>query len=740
MTSSEDDAYIPGLSAPGNKRPGRVKGRKPKEVHAKVPIEQPVIENIRPDFSHSDIPPSGRVKKPLKGNLKTGSSFTSREKSKLSDGDDSGMSTTFESFAEKSIRRLQKASLKDLRPEDKQRVANLIKELARVGDEKEQVVKELHGEREQYERQLMVMVEQQEKILQEREDIQEKLFNCQKLLTEYQAQLLNKQDRLNSSIHDIKEDYPGAGRQSRSREPANRHLTNRNIVDDHVINQESADESVSDLLLNPMDTVKRPYTSLIDKEIARERSLSRGSRASDYSRSRSVSPSEGRPKFAYPQKLTGPLQEPLASSTQKSMEIRALNYENDSIRSRSSLKNQELGSKGHQYSKGGYIRDQSPASSDSAKNRVVFNGKDEYDDDAEKHSPNIKSPTKAFSDPEYGKYYKKLSPGGRKRELLKQRQALLDEQERLRLVLEKQELQLQTRKYEYDKRKELQEQRMKFYKEGGKFPALKLEFDNGSERGGNIDDVDDDDDSVVGKASGKALVRRDQASEVEMYSPRNEINIVIRRTRSIMSKSGCHDDEVQVKSRVSMGTSPIATPPRSNKVNTATSPSRSVDTADSDVPRLVDVATSISYRTPLKDASNHLQGNLPLGCNRQRSSPSGKQWREMEPEVNVRKPGEKTLNVLEIVNSMDEEPPLTSSYDDLENRPNKLFTPNKYITHGKGAQSSPYRQYTSPAQRKNQANTRTSQVQQKTSLGNKLLSEEEESLEESKILEDIFFL
>ncbi|XP_060560840.1 uncharacterized protein LOC132720677 isoform X2 [Ruditapes philippinarum] len=802
MTSSEDDAYIPGLSAPGNKRPGRVKGRKPKEVHAKVPIEQPVIENIRPDFSHSDIPPSGRVKKPLKGNLKTGSSFTSREKSKLSDGDDSGMSTTFESFAEKSIRRLQKASLKDLRPEDKQRVANLIKELARVGDEKEQVVKELHGEREQYERQLMVMVEQQEKILQEREDIQEKLFNCQKLLTEYQAQLLNKQDRLNSSIHDIKEaigttkseaippkpkvtvtssipvttaidsvpisnpagvievcppvydlsemdersltpvllnripspinkqDYPGAGRQSRSREPVNRHLTNRNVVDDHVTNQESADESVSDLLLNPMDTVKRPYTSLIDKEIARERSLSRGSRASDYSRSRSVSPSEGRPKFAYPQKLTGPLQEPLASSTQKSMEIRALNYENDSIRSKSSLKNQELGSKGHQYSKGGYIRDQSPASSDSAKNRVVFNGKDEYDDDAEKHSPNIKSPTKAFSDPEYGKYYKKLSPGGRKRELLKQRQALLDEQERLRLVLEKQELQLQTRKYEYDKRKELQEQRMKFYKEGGKFPALKLEFDNGSERGGNMDDEDDDDDRVVGKASGKGLVGRDQASEVEMYSPRNEINIAY----------GYVDDEVQVKSRVSMGTSPIATPPRSNKVNTGTSPARSVDTADSDVPRLVDVATSISYRTPLKDASNHLQGNLPLGCNRQRSSPLGKQWREMEPEVTVRKPGEKTLNVLEIVNSMDEEPPLTSSYDDLENRPNKLFTPNKYITHGKGAQSSPYRQYTSPAQRKNQANSRTSQVQQKTSLGNKLLSEEEESLEESKILEDIFFL
>ena len=217
----------------------------------------------------------------------------------------------------------------------------------------------------------------------------------------------------------------------------------------------------------------------------------------------------------------GPLHEPLASSTQKSMEIRALNHENESIRSRSSMKNQDLGSKGHQYSK--ICRDHSPASSDSAKNRVVFNGRDEYDVDAEKHSPNNKSPAKEFNDPEYAKYYKKLSPGGRKRELLKQRQALLDEQERLRLVLEKQERQLQTRKYEYDKRKEMQEQRMEFYKQGGKFPALKLDFDNGSEKGGKIDD--DDDDVEVVKGSGIDLAGREHASEVEMYSPRNNIEI-----------------------------------------------------------------------------------------------------------------------------------------------------------------------------------------------------------------------
>lgn len=39
----------------------------------------------------------------------------------------------------------------------------------RVSEEKESAVKELHGEREHYEKQLITMVEQQEKILQERE-------------------------------------------------------------------------------------------------------------------------------------------------------------------------------------------------------------------------------------------------------------------------------------------------------------------------------------------------------------------------------------------------------------------------------------------------------------------------------------------------------------------------------------------------------------------------------------------
>ena len=41
--------------------------------------------------------------------------------------------------------------------------------LSRVGEEREKAVHELHGERENFEKQLLTLVDQQEKILQERE-------------------------------------------------------------------------------------------------------------------------------------------------------------------------------------------------------------------------------------------------------------------------------------------------------------------------------------------------------------------------------------------------------------------------------------------------------------------------------------------------------------------------------------------------------------------------------------------
>ena len=42
---------------------------------------------------------------------------------------------------------------------------------SRVGEEREKAVHQLHGERENFEKQLLTLVDQQEKILQEREGI-----------------------------------------------------------------------------------------------------------------------------------------------------------------------------------------------------------------------------------------------------------------------------------------------------------------------------------------------------------------------------------------------------------------------------------------------------------------------------------------------------------------------------------------------------------------------------------------
>ncbi|XP_052787521.1 protein hinderin-like isoform X2 [Mya arenaria] len=763
-SSDEDsDAYIPGLSSKGNRRPGRLKGRKTTEVKAQVPLKQPLtlLETVVNDLPERDTEKKIRKNsttsrlKPRKPQMSHRASTSTERHDTKSANQTRLSSAAFQSFAERSIHRLKEASLKDLRPEDKQRVANLIKELARVGDEKEKAVQELHGEREHYEKQLITMVEQQEKILNEREDIQDKLFQCQKLLTEYQAQLLNKQDRINDSIAEIQQEVvvsqSSSDRKSRSRVPAHRLSANQKHSHELWTNQNGDDnDSVSDLLLNskdPRDNVKRPFTSLIDKEIAKERSLSRGSQRSDISgrsqgsdsrseRSRSRSPSEGRPKFAYPEKLIslGPLHEPIASSTHKSMEIKAQMSNNFDLESvRSSIQGQ-----GQRYESKGNKSADCHAQNDKQNSKVVFSGKDEYDDEGEIHSPNLKATSKLFNDPEYAVYYKKLSPGGRKRELLKQRQALLMEQENLKGILEKQERQLKERQYEYTKRQELQKERMEFYQKGGKFPAFKLNFDedeaeNGENPGaknrneasdGEIDEDEDFEELERGSEGG--YVRKEDQGTFEKYSPQRNLEI---------------DEEVQIQSRISAGASPMTTPTKVKVVTKVTSPATSQESevrsqrsvrstlgsgrsdTGSGAPRGVDAATSISYRTPLKDATSR-QGNLTLGVNRHRSSPLHSKYSprsESLPSSSLpssRVPGEKTLNVLEIVNSMDEGPstPIQRQFEELENFPSNI-TPTRGGTKKTVASSRPPRQYST-----------------------KLLDDSEESAEESKILEDIFFL
>ncbi|OCT98918.1 hypothetical protein XELAEV_18011150mg [Xenopus laevis] len=66
---------------------------------------------------------------------------------------------------------IKSASLKDLCPEDKRRIANLIQELARVSEEKEVTEERLKMEQESFEKKIRQLEEQNNLIGTEREDI-----------------------------------------------------------------------------------------------------------------------------------------------------------------------------------------------------------------------------------------------------------------------------------------------------------------------------------------------------------------------------------------------------------------------------------------------------------------------------------------------------------------------------------------------------------------------------------------
>ncbi|KAI4901489.1 hypothetical protein NFI96_012284, partial [Prochilodus magdalenae] len=107
-----------------------------------------------------------------------------------------------------------KASLKDLCPEDKRRIANLIEELARVSEEKEESVQRLRDEQETFEKKIQQLEQQNQLIVQERESIlcfclrnarshlclQQQYRECQELLGLYQQYLSQQQEKLNKSI------------------------------------------------------------------------------------------------------------------------------------------------------------------------------------------------------------------------------------------------------------------------------------------------------------------------------------------------------------------------------------------------------------------------------------------------------------------------------------------------------------------------------------------------------------
>ncbi|XP_053520376.1 protein hinderin isoform X2 [Artibeus jamaicensis] len=98
---------------------------------------------------------------------------------------------------------IKSASLKDLCLEDKRRIANLIKELARVSEEKEVTEERLRAEQESFERKIKQLEEQNELIIKEREALQLQYRECQELLSLYQKYLSEQQEKLTMSLSEL---------------------------------------------------------------------------------------------------------------------------------------------------------------------------------------------------------------------------------------------------------------------------------------------------------------------------------------------------------------------------------------------------------------------------------------------------------------------------------------------------------------------------------------------------------
>ncbi|XP_016051462.1 PREDICTED: protein hinderin isoform X2 [Miniopterus natalensis] len=136
--------------------------------------------------------PKANVK--LKTSRVTGASF-SMESLK-----GAGDSVNEQNFCKEEIK---SASLKDLCLEDKRRIANLIKELARVSEEKEVTEERLKAEQESFEKKVRQLEEQNELIIKEREALQLQYRECQELLSLYQKYLSEQQEKLTMSLSEL---------------------------------------------------------------------------------------------------------------------------------------------------------------------------------------------------------------------------------------------------------------------------------------------------------------------------------------------------------------------------------------------------------------------------------------------------------------------------------------------------------------------------------------------------------
>lgn len=697
LDSSEDSesAFVPGVSAPGNRRPLKLLARKTPEIKVRIPITQPVVEQLAVSMDTDMSLEEDIQKKPRPSQFKIPTSSGVKATERVKVKETHRIKPGFHDNKQKSV------SLKDLPLEEKKRIANLIKELARVGDEKEKAIDQLHTERDQFERQVLQLVDQQEKILNEREVIQNQLFQCQDLLTKYQEKIEQKQQEVVDLITTPSKVQKDKKPRSRSRSPETSlpytsHCHGRDLRSSH----------------------DKLYTSLIDKAIANQRSGVGEDGLSSINGQSEVGSVKGQtpPRLHLPNQVPLALRNPVMSSTQKSADIKVFNSEEGSFHSlqpdpspRSSRMSNEL------------VLDNENNRDFSQKSKVGF--KEKLEEDFDKvHSPNI-NPSGVFGDKSYMSYYKKLSQTDRKRELLRQREKLLDEQRRLKDILRSQEAQIKTRQNLIEQQRDLQQDRMEFFEKNGKFPL-----------GRDLGVPEDTKENVpppppISMPLPQGQTQGDDDGSLFNYGVK-KLNF---------------DTEGEEVPDEAMKTPPNAR--QRNQQSMATSPIRMMSPSDraTSSPHRVDAATSVSHinispRTqkhnesvedlllgqqlgnlPLPHSTatrgspglqSSFQNNLPLQSNRGRSNQSP-----------VSKPtaGNKTLSVIEILNTMEKSPSWSGSVRNHRNSP--------------GLSGGVHRNKNSPRQ-----NLQRDSPAYNTPQKSEALYDEDGDEEESQILEDVFFL
>ncbi|XP_041356561.1 uncharacterized protein LOC121373851 isoform X2 [Gigantopelta aegis] len=775
MDSSTDDssAYVPGVSLnrPGNLRPAntfKMRGRRTPEVKPKIPLVRP-MEDLPTGIPQDEIQQHQvDVSHPHRNHTR-------------------------------------KLSFKDLRPEDKQRVANLIKELAKTGEEKEKVMSQLQDERERYEKQIVQLVEQQEEILQEREEIQKRFFDSQRLLNKYQEELLQEQERQKSSVRktvmcstwntkptDLDNCVLVVDRARSVETPGD--FEPRSSGDVVVRTAHTGEElhngNMEDLNAHfPPANHDRPYTAQIDREIAQQNYVANGLAGTcDLIQVQPLVAYKPQRTPRYPKNpvRSRPFHEPIMSSTQKSSVMEEVSLtsihtahsefrsefhslpRDDSPGSLHSERDSQGDERNHETRGGGKVR---VGFLERADDRCGDGG----------HVGKLHSPDENRSmnnDQEFIRYYKKLTPEERRQKLLQQKRALLEEQQRLKQILIHQEKQLcekqEILKWRHLERKKGLERQLASSDKDDKIARLLLErqlvgsegtnsrlpkpqfvnhagtnsrlpeprFVNHDGEGsrllerqlanvhrasktsrllddqcghshaddkvsrfversprGRYADVDDDERVDLNKAT--YIIDSDDDDDNSRAD-----NLVKRLDYSGMSDASHNARErLGVRSRISAATSPISM----TRISVGTSPLRQDGSGVASCPPLerVDAGTSVSYRhisrTPPRPSPR--QGNLPLHIDRQDSG---------SPELMANSPVENGLSILEIVDSIQDG---RLSHNVSLERPEQITEERIHTSREQSFREHSFREQ---------------------SLHEDV--DEEENLEESRILEEIFFL